>query len=132
MLDEISVLTPLSSSPSSFLLWSAPSQDISETRKRWVTFTCLWQVWCRVGGAESHLQLVIVRLAAAVCLLRCLFVGVKQEADTAVITHLHMFNTCTNTMLIKCFLMTKIICLFFRFSHRQKTKQKKTRKAKIK
>lgn len=46
----------------------------------------------KVGGATSHLQLVVVRLAAAVRLFGRLLIGVKQEADAAVITHLHMFN----------------------------------------
>lgn len=49
-----------------------------------------------VGGAVSHLQLVVVHLAAAVGFLGCVLVGVKQETDAAVITHLHVFNTCTN------------------------------------
>lgn len=43
--------------------------------------------------AESHLQLVVVSFAAAVCLFGRVFVGVEQEADAAVITHLHVFNT---------------------------------------
>lgn len=46
-----------------------------------------------VGGAASYLQLVVVCLAAAVRLLGHFFVGVKQEADAAVIAHLYMFNT---------------------------------------
>ena len=53
---------------------------------------------CRcVGGATSRLQLVVVRLAAAVRFLGRVFVGVKQEADAAVKSRLHMFDTCGQT-----------------------------------
>lgn len=61
-----------------------------------------------VGGATlTHLQLVIVRLAAAVSFLCHVFVGVKEEADATVVTHLHMLHTCTGTTtraLIKTFI----------------------------
>ena len=50
-----------------------------------------------MGGASSYLELVVVRLAAAVRLLGHFLVGVKQEADATVITHLHVFHTCKHT-----------------------------------
>lgn len=43
-------------------------------------------------GAPTHLQLVVVRLAAAVRFLGRAFVGVKQETDAAVIPHLHVLH----------------------------------------
>lgn len=46
-----------------------------------------------VLGQLSHLQLVVVRPAAAVGFLGRVFVGVKQETDAAVITHLHVLHT---------------------------------------
>lgn len=49
---------------------------------------------CRLAAA--HLQLVVVRLAAAVRLLGRGLVGVEQEADAAVISHLHVLHSWTN------------------------------------
>lgn len=63
-----------------------------------------------MSGAGSHLELVVVRLAAAVRLLRCVFVGVKQETDAAVKTCFHMFDTCRKTIVL---MMTPFFFFFF-------------------
>lgn len=46
-------------------------------------------------GAEPHLQLVIMRLAAAVTLLGRLLIRVEEEAKAAVVAHLDMLHTCS-------------------------------------
>jgi len=45
------------------------------------------------GEGAAHLQLLVVRPAAAVRLLGRLLVGVEQEADAAVEAHLHVLHT---------------------------------------
>lgn len=47
------------------------------------------------GGARPHLELLVVRLAAAVRLLGHVLVGVEQQTDAAVVTQLDVFDTCT-------------------------------------
>lgn len=47
------------------------------------------------GGAGPHLELLVVRLAAAVRLLSHVLVGVEEQTDAAVVAQLDVFYTCT-------------------------------------
>lgn len=85
------LFTTLPPSLSSSLNCFFPPPEVSEKE----SVGAVEQVWQWVELQQvTHLQLVIVRLAAAVHLLGHVFVGVKQQTDTTVIPQLHMFYTC--------------------------------------
>lgn len=66
--------------------WAGPVQQWAGPAPPWAGLQ-----WVELQ--QSHLQLLVVCLAAAVRLLGRVFVGVKHQTDTTVITQRHMFYT---------------------------------------